>query len=363
MMQIHASGLALPGAPIQQADLLQLAHRYNASSDAERARLKRIYRGTKVQHRHSVLSSGSTDGSDAIHKVMAFYDRPNDPLGPTTQERMAVYEERVLPLGVQACKAAFDQSDISPSAITQLVTVSCTGFAAPGLDAGLIDALGLDPTVGRSHLGFMGCHGAINGLRVADALVSAKPDAHVLLCCTELCTLHFQYGSDPQDAVANALFADGAAALIGSATPKPTTTPATAGFLSLRLQGTDDMMSWRIGDHGFKMRLQPQVPDIIQRELKGAIERWLKEYDLTPADIQGWAIHPGGPKIIDAVEQSLGLTAGAGDASREVLRDHGNMSSPTVLFILDALSRKQVPRPWVGLAFGPGLAIEAVLLT
>ncbi|HSG55781.1 MAG TPA: hypothetical protein VLA45_10010, partial [Paracoccaceae bacterium] len=186
MMQIHASGLAMPGAPIQQAELLKLACRYNASSDAQRVRLKRIYRGTKVHNRHSVLSAHTTDSNDAMQHVMDFYERPNDPLGPTTQERMAVYEQQALPLGVQACRAAFEQSEIPASAITQLVTVSCTGFAAPGLDAGLIDALGLDPTVGRSHLGFMGCHGAINGLRVADALANAQPGAHVLLCCTEL---------------------------------------------------------------------------------------------------------------------------------------------------------------------------------
>lgn len=361
MMQVQGIGLATPGEPIDQSELLELALAFNATAKADRVKLKRIYRGSKVQQRHSVLSLPSRSGTTPLQNVKAFYSHENSE-GPSTRERMRVYEEYVTRLSTQACHAALQESGTHPEKITQLVTVSCTGFTAPGQDAGLIKSLGLNPTVGRTHIGFMGCHAALNAMRVANAFIRAEPSERVLLCCTELCTLHFQYGNNPQDAVANALFADGSAALVAGHRDPTATQPCTRSFHAEHLPATHGMMSWRIADHGFQMRLEPRVPGLIQQSLKPSIDVWLARLGLSVNDIEAWAIHPGGPKIIDAVQEGLGLAPAATQFSREILRAYGNMSSPTVLFILDALIREAAPKPWVVLGFGPGLAVEAALL-
>lgn len=362
MMQIQSIGLATPGHPIPQSDLLELALRYNAETETERARLERIYRGSKVKQRHSVLGATVQESRQALRGMLDFYQHDH-PQGPGTRERMRVYELHATTLSSAACCAAMRKSDINPESITQLITVSCTGFVAPGQDAGLIAALGLSPTVGRTHIGFMGCHAALNALRIADAFIRADPEQSVLLCCTELCTLHFQYGSDPQDAIANALFADGAAAIVATNQGMTDSQPCTSSFHAENLPETNDMMSWRIADHGFQMRLDAKVPDRIESALKPSISGWLETLGRRIDEVGSWAIHPGGPKIIDAVQDALGLTDEATQLSRDVLYEFGNMSSPTVLFILDGLMRQDAPKPWIVLGFGPGLAIEALLLT
>lgn len=362
MMQICGIGLATPGVPINQSDLLDIACSYNAATDRERTKLKRIYRGSQVKQRHTVLSGGATGPQQAIDHILSFYQATSLTRGPSTRQRMAMYEAKALPLAAAACRQALLRSNTPPDSITHLITVSCTGFSAPGLDAGLIDTIELSPSVGRTHIGFMGCHGAINGLRIADALTTANTAERVLLCSTELCTLHFQYGCDPQDTVANALFADGSAAVVGSSPSGGASAPTTKAFHSCKLAATQDKMSWRVGDHGFQMRLEPQVPEIILQELKPVVANWLAGLSLGICDIAGWAIHPGGPKIIDAVEQSLGLPPRATQASRVVLREYGNMSSPTVLYILDQLCNPCRDGLIVVMGFGPGLTVELALL-
>lgn len=361
MMQIHSTGLATPGKPIPQSDLLELAMRYNAETEAERLRLERIYRGSKICQRCSVLGVAAHDSAQALEGVLGFYEHDH-PKGPTTGERMRVYESHATALSSEACRSALRASEIRPERITQLITVSCTGFTAPGQDAGLIESLGLSTEVGRTHIGFMGCHAALNAMRVADAFIRADPSRRVLLCCTELCTLHFQYGNDPHDAIANALFADGAAAIVAQHKDRSRSLPYTRSFHTENLPKTRDMMSWRIDDHGFRMRLGAEVPKTIESALQPSIAAWLERYGLGLDEIGSWAIHPGGPKIIDGVQQALDLTDEETRLSRDVLSEYGNMSSPTVLFILDRLMRQNAPKPWVVVGFGPGLAIEAALL-
>lgn len=361
-MNILGIGIATPGKPIKQSALLELANRYNADTRAERGRLQRIYRGTKVDLRHSVLSGPDDPDDEPLKSMLRFYGDPDQSGVPSTRSRMAKYEASAVPLAAEACQRALSDSNTKPQAITQLVTVSCTGFAAPGLDLGLIDRIGLDKHVSRTHIGFMGCHGAINGMRVADALASTSPGQRVLLCCTELCTLHFQYGNDPQDAVANALFADGAAAIVGGHADTDHPAPKVKSFRCIRLKDTEEMMSWRIGDAGFRMTLDSRVPEQVKGTLKPFLQDWLAQHQLSIDAIAGWIIHPGGPKVIDAAQESLGLAGEMTEHSRSVLRDYGNMSSPTVLFIADRLRSANVPRPWVMLGFGPGLVIEACLI-
>jgi predicted naringenin-chalcone synthase len=228
------------------------------------------------------------------------------------------------------------------------------------VDFELIRALKLARTVERTHLGFMGCHGALNGLRVARALAMAEPGARVLLCAVELCSLHFHYPWNPKKLVANALFADGAAALVGAADAGGEGWRAVASGACL-FPNSAWAMTWSVGDHGFEMTLSTKVPELIARCLRPWLESWLAKHGLRIQEIQSWAVHPGGPRIVSAVEEALALPRECTAISWEVLADCGNMSSPTVLFILERLRCRGRPRPCVALGFGPGLAAEAAL--
>jgi len=246
--------------------------------------------------------------------------------------------------------------------VTHLVTVSCTGFMAPGIDATIIERLGLPRSTQRAHIGFMGCQGALNGVRVAESFAGARPDHVALVCAVELCTLHFSYGWDPDMMVANALFADGAGAVVGRAAepgPDEWRVGATGTFL---LPDSAEDMTWRIGDHGFRMTLSARVPPLIEAHLPGWMRGWLADQGLTVADVATWAVHPGGPRILSSFERALDVDRDHSTVSRAVLAECGNMSSATILFILARLRELEAPRPCVALAFGPGLAVEALLI-
>jgi predicted naringenin-chalcone synthase len=195
---------------------------------------------------------------------------------------------------------------------------------------------------------------------VANAYASAAPAARVLLCALELCGVHYYYGDDPEKVVANALFADGAAAVVGERGEGEWSVAATGSCL---IPDSADAMGWSIGDHGFEMTLARKVPGLIARNLRGWIDGWLGDNGLSVDAVKSWAIHPGGPRILEAAGEALGLPSTALTASREVFAEYGNMSSPTVLFILDRLRKSAAPRPCVALGFGPGLVAEAVLFT
>jgi predicted naringenin-chalcone synthase len=264
---------------------------------------------------------------------------------------MERYDREALPIALEACRKALGGT----TDVTHLVTASCSGFRSPGVDIGLIRGLGLPATTQRTLVGFMGCHGAFNALRVARAFVEADPRARVLVCAVELCTLHYQYGLDAATLVANGLFADGAAAVLATADDADWTLAANGSVL---LPGTDEMMTWEIGDHGFAMGLSGLVPEAIGSCLRPWLEEWLGSHGLSLDQVGSWAVHPGGPRILTAVEESLGLQL---EESRAVLREYGNMSSPTILFVLERLRRAGAALPCVALGFGPGLTAEAML--
>jgi len=276
---------------------------------------------------------------------------------------MGRYEAHAPGLALRAAARALADAGQDPAGVSHLVTLSCTGFVSPGVYIRLVEDLGLHRDVTRTHVGFMGCHGALNGLRVAHGYARAEPESVILVSAVELCSLHFAYGWDPEVMVANALFADGAGAVVGAGAAHP----AAAGWTVARtgtvlLDESGDDMTWRIGNHGFRMTLSSRVPDIIGRELAGWLTPWLDGSGLDLDDVATWAVHPGGPRILDAVEGSLGLDRARTDAARAVLGGHGNMSSATILFILERLRRERAPRPCVALSFGPGLVAEAALI-
>lgn len=283
--------------------------------------------------------------------------------GPSLSERIALYEQHAAPLAVRAGAAALADGGVDAGSVTHLVTVSCTGFESPGVDHRLIDCLDLPADTQRVHVGFMGCHGAINGLRVVRGLAAAEPGAVILLVATELCSLHYAWGWDPNRLVGNALFGDGAAAVVGGASSRPIgghewRLAATGSRL---LPDSADLMSWRIRDHGFEMNLSTELPSLIEAHLLEWIASWLAKQHLTVEQVGSWAVHPGGPKIIESVEAALGIDPSLTDVSRNVLREHGNMSSATVLFLLERLRRAEAAGPTVMIGFGPGIHAETAL--
>lgn len=364
-IRIAGLGTARPRGRIEQEEAATAAAAFCAQSAGQRRTLAALYRRTQVDCRASVLLETSHRGEPHDNERQRFFALPRAPgdRGPRVQARMRAYAKLALPLTLQAAGHALQQAKVDARQIGQLIVISCTGFASPGLDVRLIEALDLPRDVGRTTIGFMGCHGAINGLRVAQSLAQSRGQA-VLLCAVELCTLHFQYGWNPQQIVANALFADGAGVLV--AMPNEAGGGRSDWVLrdtgSFLVPGSGEAMSWHIGDYGFEMTLSPQVPQIITKHLRPWVEQWLGGRGLGLGDVASWAIHPGGPRVIDAVEAGLGLPAGAGDASRHILQTCGNMSSPTLLFILEHMARQNAKGPCVALAFGPGLMVEAALL-
>jgi predicted naringenin-chalcone synthase len=320
-----------------------------------------LYRRAGVQKRHSALITSSTNGSPAAQSFFQPATNLQD-RGPTTGDRMRRYENYAMELAARAAIAALLESKSQPHEIDHLVTVSCTGFSAPGVDIGLVECLGLDRGVTRTHVGFMGCHAALNGLRVAAALGQTSPQSKVLLCCVELCSLHHQYAANAQQVVANALFSDGAAAVVGIGNAHEGDRWRLVDQFSHVLPDTSDLMAWRIGDNGFDMQLSSRVPNVIKATLRPWLSKQLARHALEIGDICSWAIHPGGPRILTACADSLGLSHTCLDFSRKVLADYGNMSSPTVLFILETIRAQGERLPCVVMAFGPGLTIEAALI-
>ena len=278
-----------------------------------------------------------------------------------TDERMAAYHELAPPLARVACERALAQAPTDPSKITHLVTASCTGLASPGVDIELIRSLGLPASSQRVNIGFMGCHAALNALRVARSIALAEPDARVLVCCVELCSLHMQASQPGGSVVADALFADGAAACVVSRSDDRAL-PALCRSASMLLPESLDHMGWTIGQGGFTMTLSPAVPDVLAKHVRPWVEQVLASEGLRIGDVPSWAIHPGGPRVLQTVAQALALPERTTDASSQILRDHGNMSSATVLFILQRLLDTGASLPSLALAFGPGLTGEALLL-
>ena len=354
---IRSIGIAVPPQSITQDAAAELVSSFSAHDDESRRALQAIYKRSRIEKRHSVLLNKSDEG--AINQ--SFYATPlNGERGPTTECRMQQYASHAGVLAAESAQRAIDNTKLDPAKITHLVTASCSGFNAPGVECELITRLGLNPAVRRVHIGFMGCHAAMNALAVAKAFCEANPASCVLVTCVELCSLHMQYGWDRDNIMANALFADGAASAIVQTGDDQWPVSSTG---SIVLPQAADTIRWRIGHNGFEMSLSQELPAVIEQQLRPWLEQWLGEQGLSLPDVQSWAVHPGGPRILEAVQNSLGLHKQDLRNSWDVLASYGNMSSPTILFILQRLMAQDAPRPCVALGFGPGLAIEAILFS
>lgn len=351
-MKIRGIGTAVPSNQVDQAEAALLSKRVSASGNNKITLIQRILRRTQVQSRASVLASANSN------ELLPFYGIES----PCTAARMAEFSRHAAPLALASATRALTDSQIAASQITHLVTVCCTGFQSPGFDLALIKQLDLNAGVQRTHVGFMGCHGALNGLRVAQAFVDADANAVVLLCALELCSLHLYYGWDPEKVVANSLFADGAATLVATADMYGASSfPILLASGSTVLPNTEELMYWQIGNNGFEMGLSPKVPETVASQLKPWLEWWLGSRGLSIAEIISWAVHPGGPRLLQACANALQLEPNQIAESQAVLREHGNMSSATILFIINRLRFLPVSGPCLALAFGPGLSVEVAL--
>lgn len=273
---------------------------------------------------------------------------------PGTGARMALYGSRAADLAERAAR------QLNLTGVTHLVVASCTGFTAPGLDQLLAERLGLVPSIERSLIGFMGCYAAVPALRTARHIVRSEPGARVLVVNTELCTLHLQETQELETVLSFLLFGDGASAAIVSADPNGI---ALHDFHSVALPGTQDLITWAIGDQGFDMVLSGRVPARIGTALREIADRDPAGMllDRPPATTPHWAVHAGGRTVLDAVQAGLRLPSPALAPSRAVLHDVGNVSSATLMFVLARMMGQ--PGPGVGMAFGPGLCAETFRFT
>jgi predicted naringenin-chalcone synthase len=358
MSFITAIGTAVPEYQFEQSVIAEFMERL-ATDEAQRRKIRTVFRASGIKTRHSVLADYGKTGDFTF-----FPNTPNlDPF-PGTEQRMVAYRQYAVDLSVAAVQNIQTERSFDTDSITHLITVSCTGMYAPGLDIDLINRLVLRSSVNRTCINFMGCFAAINALKSADAFCKADPKARVLIVCTELCSLHFQKDFTDDTILANALFADGSAAMLVE--------PNVSG-LGLGLEGfySDiahhgaDAMAWSIGDLGFEMKLSSYVPEILGKGIQDLVNGLLNRTGLRQEQINHFAVHPGGKKILDVVAEALTLSQERLSAGYQVLSDCGNMSSPTIMFVLKAMLKEKMIRSGdsvMTMAFGPGLTMESVLI-
>lgn len=316
----------------------------------DRRLFARMVARSGIVHRYSVLEP---DSDRSALDTGGFYRRGSF---PTTDARMATFEAQALPLALAAVgNLGAEEGTSWKDGLSHLIITCCTGFVAPGLDAALIDRLGLDSAIERTLVGFMGCNAAFNGLKLARHIVRSEPRARVLVLSLELCTLHLQETADLEQALSFLIFADGCAAAIISEEPRGLRLDR---FASVVLQEGAGLITWRIGGAGFEMHLSGEVPAALSRSLPAHVATIAGQRPLD--EISAWAVHPGGRSVLDAVEASLELGEDALAPSRAVLRDFGNMSSATVLFVLARMLAGGHVGPGLAFGFGPGLSIESM---
>ena len=317
-----------------------------------RALFNRMATRSGIEHRYSVLTPN--EASTEFHiNAHEFYRNGQF---PHTAQRMGVYE-RFAPVLMRRALDRLNVSEAERAAISHVVITTCTGLYAPGLDFEAVDHLRLRTDVERTMIGFMGCYAAINGLKTARHIVRSEPAAVVLMVNLELCTLHLQETTDLEQVLSFLVFADGCAASLISADP---TGFGLDSFRAVLIPTTRDLITWKIGGVGFDMLLSGQVPGAIGKALEHGGTDVLG--DLGKDTVQLWGVHPGGKSVLDAVERGLGLPKDALNCSREVLERYGNMSSATVMFVLERLmAEAKAGEKGCAMSFGPGLTAETML--
>lgn len=350
-------GTALPDHSYDQLELADwMADRISADKALKR-KLKVLYKMTRIEQRHSVLPDFTMNAKNS----KLFKDRN---LEPKVEQRMKVYHESVLNLSIKSIEDTIEDED-DLKEITHLITVSCTGLSAPGVELRLKEELPFRDDLQVHAVNFVGCYAFFPALKMAEAFCQADPSARVLIVATEICTIHFQNSESEDHILSNALFADGSAACLIAG--------EKAAFLknglALKLENTAQMhfpqgkqdMAWEVHSSGFLMKLTSYVPDLLNAGIGQLVER-LKDQIKYDGDIQNWAIHPGGRRILEVCADELKLNANQLDASYKTLRQVGNLSAPTILFVIKELwSEAKADQHLFACGFGPGLTLEGAL--
>lgn len=328
----------------------------NPEDRLTRAIVHRLYSNSGIEKRHSFLEEVYKPTEDGYN---LFYDEATDSTKtPSTKERNDIYQIEARKAVQKVSEQIVGKYGWKPEEITHVITVSCTGFYSPGPDMDVVNHLGLKRTTSKYHLGFMGCHAVYPGFQLAQQICQADPKAKVLLVSIEMCTLHLKFDNSVDSILSASLFADGAAAALISAEK-----PQTEHYYEIhKLKtisapvGTKDLL-WNVGDIGFDIVLSTEVPKIIGNHIPELIQDLFQEIPITPADVDVWALHPGGKAIVDQFEKAMEVDPEKLVYSREVLKNYGNMSSATILFVMQQWLGKAKGNV-VGVTFGPGLTVE-----
>ncbi len=360
---IHNIATSVPGCHVRQPFVREKMKQYVSRDQLKRRIIHRIYSKSGIEKRHTVVDDFHSDRSNKL------FFKDDGTLGvPTTKTRNTIYTKHAKSLFTDtARKLLLSNSSIKNEDITHIITASCTGFFTPDPAYFIMKELGLSHSAGRFHLGFMGCFAAIPALRMAHSICEADPEAAVMVVNVELCSLHLQDSDEIDQLIAASVFADGSAGALVSA-KEPLQKPAyrLEGFHTSVAEHSEKHMGWIIGNTGFEMVLSTDVPNIIEKNITSSIALLLDDYGLDLPEIVHWGIHPGGRAILDKIEQALQLESNRITASRSILSNYGNMSSATILFVLNELlgmPSESAEEQTVAMAFGPGLTIESAYLT
>ncbi len=334
-----------------------MQHAYGIEGTDEARKLRFLYHQSGIGSRYSVVPDfGNTDAPEFFQ----------DGALPSLERRMTLFHDYAPGLTEAAAEDCLQKAGVSKEAVTHFITVSCTGMSAPGLELQVMERMGLRPDIHRTAVNFMGCYAAVHALKLADAFARTAPDARVLVVCTELCTLHFQNDYSEDAATAAALFGDGSGAVLVAGSDWAGPGLHLDHFhAEVQWAGKRDM-AWHLSSHGFLMTLSGYVPNLVAQDISPLVDRALDGAGLTRADINSWCVHPGGKRILQAVGKSLGLSPEDLGCSYKVLHDVGNLSSASILFVLQELWHTLLDRPGsktFGVAFGPGLSMESFILT
>jgi len=360
---IHKIETSLPRFKYQQEELREQMKELVADSDVNRRIIHQIYSRSGIETRYSILQDFR---QSAPSQKSLFFNGHGD--SPATGHRNDVFIREGRKLFVETARKLCENRETNPADITHLITVSCTGFYAPGPDYDIIQSLGMNTATERYHLGFMGCYAALPALKLAAKIAENDPGASVMVISAELCTLHFQAGNKTDHLISASVFGDGSAgAIVRAQKPENGGYQLNSFASTITKKGSEDM-AWSIGDNGFDMILSAYIPDLLTGGLDDFLEPVLNRYGLRAEEVSRWAVHPGGRAILDKVQSYLKLPEMSLEASRNVLSKFGNMSSATILFVLDQIMNNPVNQDKeadevIAMAFGPGLTIESAHLT
>lgn len=362
MSKIVSIATDVPPYKHDQNNICSFADNIYSQDETESRKLKFLYRHSGIQTRYSVIPDYSLQPEER-----QFYSKSEDlePF-PDLEKRMKWFMDNAAMLSIKTIQKCI-AGKISKDEVTHLITVSCTGMSAPGLDLEIMEAMDLPRHIFRTSVNFMGCYAAIHALRLADAICSSQEKANVLIVCTEFCTLHFQKENSIDNITATLLFADGCAAVLMQQKETALKGITLKNFFSdVAFKGKHDM-AWRLSSKGFLMTLSGYVPELVEKDFDALFTKALVNASLSKADITHWCMHPGGKKILEAIEKSISLPACSLRYSYEVLSNYGNMSSPTILFVLQKIFEELMNNPQqdhaniFGAAFGPGLTMETFI--